>query len=319
MNFLFFMERYPIMSQQDNYRRIIEQREKDALSDNENRALNKRFVDGSIARLRTENKNKLDHSGRSEFIEKSDHRLLKTIEAKNVQEITPKYKSLSELNAYKENAWKGLEETSLGKRLLEKVGGREIVKENMQIGLKPFLTKTANYCESIEENRPTEEGNLVHRVAELYYLEKQPKKIIEGKKFVEQNVYYKQKGIIKHGEIDYVSMKSDNSVLIIDYKRVDLGKFEKTVEGRRWAIWAKKNVGSNFRELIREGSGPHFMDLRKELPPAEIREGLKVYMERSGKKYQDQLDRYRRLFSEGSGVPLEKISTTVVPYYVVGK
>src|SRR5690606_33662369 len=124
-------------------------------------------------------------------------------------------------------------------------------------GLRPCLTRTANICESIKDIRPAEEGNLVHRVAELYYLEKQPEKIFEGRKFVEQNIYYKQKGNYRHGEIDYISMKRDGSVLIMDYKRVDLTKFEKTVEGKHWAIWAKKNIGPNFRELIREGSGPY--------------------------------------------------------------
>ncbi len=308
------------MSQHNQYHRVYEQRERETLKKNEIRSQNRRLIDGSIERTQTEKKSRLEKFEKNRILpERIENKLGKDLEKLSVQEIAPKFKSMSELNAYKENAWDKLEETSIGKKFLDKVGSREIVKKNMQMGLKPFLTKTANVCERLKEYRPAEEGNLVHKVAELYYLEKQPIKIVEGKKFVEQSIHYKQGGNSSRREIDYISMKSDSRVLIIDYKRADLTKFEKTVEGRRWAIWAKKNVGPNFRELIREGSGPYFMDVRKELPPADIREGLKVHMERLGKKHQNQLDRYRRLFSEGSGVPLDKIMTTVVPYYVFWK
>lgn len=319
MIFTNIKEGYPTMSQQNQLLRVYKEREK--FENKEIRPKNE-YIRGSIERTHTENKKRLEETEKKhvlpEITEKKAINNLDKIRDREVR-IEPKFEIRSELNAYKENAWDKLEETSLGKKYLDHVGGKETVKNNMQMGLKPFLTKTANVCERFKECRPAEEGNVVHKVAELYYLERQPAKILDGKKYVEQSIHYKKGKNSYRKELDYVSVKKDGSVLILDYKRFDMTKFERTVEGRRWAIWAKKHVGPNYRELIREGSGPYFSRVGKELPPADVREGLKVYTERLEKKHQKQLDRYRRLFSEGSGIPLEKITTAVAPYYVYGK
>lgn len=309
------------MSQQNQYHRVYEQREKETLEKNEIHSQNRRLIDGSIERTQTEKKSWLETFQKNRILtERVENKPGKELEKFCVQEISPKFKSMAELIEFKETAWDKLDKTSsLGKKFLDQSGGREMVKNNMRQGISYFLTKSANACEQIKETSPIEEGNVIHKLAELYRLERQPKSILEGKKYVEQSIYYKHRGCHRRCEVDYIAREHDGSVVISDYKRVNLSKFEETTAGRRWVVWAKKTVGPNFRELIREGSDPLFVDVRKDLAPKDVQEGFLDFMDRFGKKHQEQLDLYRRLFSDGSKVPLNKISTQIVPYYVFGK
>ena len=64
------------------------------------------------------------------FYLKSQKKAINNLDKIRDQEvrIEPKFEIRSELNAYKENAWDKLEETSLGKKYLDHVGGKETVK-----------------------------------------------------------------------------------------------------------------------------------------------------------------------------------------------
>lgn len=250
----------------------------------------------------------------------------KEIERKNTkspewkaERITPKFESMKELEAFKTQSWDKFSETPLGKDLLKKSGGVEAVKANMKGGVRKFLTRYANDCEKLKDYRPAEVGNAVHKLGELYCLEKHPKAILDGRKYAEQSVFYeKTEGQKRRCEIDSVVVNKDGSVIISDYKRVNLSNFERTSDGQKWSKWAKEVIGSDYKEKIRNGSDPLFLQERKAFPPKEIKEGFDRYMDQVKEMHSDQLNRYKMVFSAGSGIRPEAISTTIVPYYVFG-
>lgn len=236
-----------------------------------------------------------------------------------VHEVIPKFNSLKELNDYKLESWEKLENTNLGKMFIKREGGVDNIKNNMQGGVRTFLTRSANTCEKIKDINPAEEGTLVHKLGELYALEKHPKSILRGAKFVEQSVSFTEKnGTKRRCEIDAVTIDKNGSVMISDYKRVNLSNFERTSAGLKWRKWASETIGPNFRDKIKEGADPLFTQERKMFPPDEIRKGFKQYMEKVENLHSEQLNKYKHVFSEGSGTPLENIKTTITPYYVFG-
>lgn len=239
--------------------------------------------------------------------------------ASGVQEVKPltaRFADRKELVDYKNKAWEQLEDTAAGEKLMSSEGGRESVISSMSGGVRHMLTKMANKCERIKDIPPTEEGNVVHKLGELYYLEKRPEAILSGKKMVEQKLSYTdEQGKENHRRLDSVAINKDGSVVISDYKRVDISVFERTSDGSQWARWARENFGPNFREMIADGSDPLFSEHIK-VVPSEIRQGFTRFMDKVRGMHQKQLESYKTLYAESTGTPLDKISVAIVPYYV---
>jgi len=236
-----------------------------------------------------------------------------------VKPLTARFADRKELIDYKNKAWEQLENTAAGEKLMSSEGGRESVVSSMSGGVRNMLTRMANRCERIKDIPPTEEGNLVHKLGELYYLEKRPDAILSGKKMVEQKLSFTDEhGKENHRRLDSVTINKDGSVVISDYKRVDISVFERTSDGCRWAGWAKEKFGPNFREMIAEGSDPLFSEHVK-VVPEQIRQGFTGFMDKVRSMHQKQLESYKTLYAESTGTPLEKISIAIVPYYVTAR
>ena len=236
-------------------------------------------------------------------------------EIQHVQKLEPRYFNEKQLIESRQEAWDKLNSSNEGRILLEKVGGRENMVKIMGDGNRSFLTRAASISE--KAGLPSDAvGRNVHKLGELYYMEKHPRTILEGKKLVEQRINYTDnQGKDHRVELDHVTRLPNGRAIISDFKRINLGLFERTSEGQRWTKWARETIGPNFRDKIRAGESPFFDSETNHPMPRDIRSGLNNYQKEVADHHCKQLDHYRKLFSEATGIDPAKISIAVTPYY----
>ncbi len=246
---------------------------------------------------------------RADKIEKSG---LKTL--KEVKPLELKYHSREDIDRAVEKAWAKLEKSAEGKALIKAYGGKAGLEKEI-LSNKPGLeTRIASKC-SLAELDASAAGRNVHRIAELYELEKHPGKILNGTIQVEQRIDYTDgEGKARHGELDHVR-EDHGKFKIRDHKPVNLSHFERTRIGKEWAAWAEKNVGKDFREQVMDGRSPFFQKVKDGLPK-HIHRGLKEFIDRADQKAARQLSNYEKLYSEATGVDRELIDAQVQPYFV---
>jgi hypothetical protein len=233
---------------------------------------------------------------------------------RNVQKIERRFESPDSIEDFKKEAWSKLENSHEGKMLIKQVGGKEKLIQYMSDYRGDFITKTASLCHDAGLN-DSAIGRTVHRMAELYTLEKQPKDILEGVRQVEQRINFNdRRGVGHHVEIDDVTKRGDNT-FIRDYKPINLSHFERTSAGREWVKFMEKNVGSNFRERIMAGESPYFQKETAGLMPKSIQHALRDYIRNVSKHHIEQLDNYKNLYSQATGIDRANIQTSVRPYF----
>jgi len=233
-----------------------------------------------------------------------------------VQRLEQRFQSKEQLTEYRQQAWKAFTDSSDGKRFMQQIGGKENLTKLMNEGRQyNFETRSAALCEKAGLNDDAT-GRVVHRLAELYTLEKNPQEIIDGRYQVEQRInYIDRNNISHHVELDNVTHLTDGRIIIRDYKPVNLSNFERTSSGKSWVNWVEKNVGPDFREKIQAGASPFFNVETNGSMPREIRAGLQAYLKQIESRHHFQLDKYKELYSKATGIDRSNIKTAVIPYF----
>mgnify|MGYP000874619969 FL=1 len=237
-------------------------------------------------------------------------------EVREVEKLNPSFSKKDEINQHSDKAWAKLSESEEGKVLLREAGGKDNIIKSMDDHIHKFVNRTAYYSERTNELSPDAVGRNVHRAAELYHFEKDKKKILDGKLLPEQRIdYLDQNGDRRFVKIDYLYRSDDGRLHIKDYKRINLGEYERTPEGKKWVDWAKENIGKDLREKIQNGESPFFTHRTHGKIPAEIQSDLREYLYDCLDKYKIQMEKYKFLVSEAAGVELSKVGYSFHPYF----
>lgn len=233
----------------------------------------------------------------------------------NVRAVEKRFASPDDIKDFKSEAWHRLLNSQEGKALIRQAGGRDHMVRMMDRYRGDFLTKTATLCEQGGLDS-TATGRTVHRMAELYTLEKQPKDILRGTRQVEHRIdYTDNQGKARHVEIDDITKRGERT-FIRDYKPVNLANFERTTVGREWSNWMEKNIGANYRERIQAGENPFFIQQTKDSKlPTHLRHALRDYIREVNNHHIEQLEHYRDLYSQANSIDHSNINISVRPYF----
>src|SRR5690606_37234298 len=119
----------------------------------------------------------------------------------------------------------------------------------------------------------------------------------------------------RHVELDDVTHLSDDRVVIRDYKPINLSHFERTENGKAWSKWAEQTIGPDFRAQIQDGASPFFNETTHVSMPKSIRTGLQEYLKEVTHHHHTQLEKYKDLYSDASGIDRANVRTAVEPYF----
>lgn len=232
---------------------------------------------------------------------------------RQVSRLEQRFNSPQALDQYRQEAWSRLENSREGQMLLKQAGGKEKLIHQMD-ARGDFITRTASLCENAGLD-DTAIGRNVHRMAELFTIEKQPGEILKGVRSVEQRVEYTDpSGRKLHVEIDDITRRGEK-IFIRDYKPINLRHFEETSAGQKWAKWLEKNVGSDFRERIQSGESPFFQIETQGKMPKHLTRELQKYIRDVTDHHKQQLEKYRELYSQAASIDRASIQASVRPYF----
>ena len=151
--------------------------------------------------------------------------------------------------------------------------------------------------------KPTVTGNLVHRVAELRTLKYHAGDILSGRRFVELKL---ESGDGSFKEIDLVTIQKKNgNHFIHDHKPINLND----IQGKPWA-----QEFSRWLQLEHNGKYENIGNFRSMRP--ELHKNFQSFLSENVKKFKNQMEDYRDIYSANFGIPKNKIKTSVLPYYV---
>lgn len=150
---------------------------------------------------------------------------------------------------------------------------------------------------------PTETGNLVHRVAELRSLRHHSRQIISGRRYAELNLETKDGNSI---EIDLVTVQNKMGMHIIhDYKPVNIQRINDEPWAKNFNHWLQKERNGNYCNI------GNYRSMN-----SELRNNFQQFLKDQVDQHHHQLENYREIYSNHFGVPLNRIKTSVLPYYV---
>jgi hypothetical protein len=235
---------------------------------------------------------------------------------KDVAEIIQKYPTQSEISKKCQDIWEKLEASKEGQVLLENAGGKQRLQRLMDKGMHKFINQVAHYSEKGKRISGRAVGRNVHRMGELFRLRKSAGEVVKGKLLVENPISYVDSHGSKHSiRCDYLRRMGDGRIRIGDIKPIHLDHFEATPEGQKWVEWAKKTIGNDFRERIRDGESPFFCNHTIGGIPPEIRDSLQDFLIKSAAEHKRQFQKYRFCVAEAENVDVSKVGVSISPYF----